>query len=125
MPIYVTANIVSNARCKRKSAQPKAERSGALGVNGMQATRAVSAKVLSTPINVYLCFCAYSATTTFSNNGPTALFRYAAFTVGYALLRLQRGIIKKIENYAFVNKHSQHDYLYILKREKGLTQIGH
>ena len=55
--------------------------------------RAVSAKVLSIPI-VDLYFCAYSAKTTDTDNGPRVSFCYATFTLGYALLRLQRGIVK-------------------------------
>ena len=71
-------NIASSTRWKRRSTQPKAERSDALGVNGTWVMRAVSAKVLSIPI-IAPYFCAYSATTTDTDNTPTASFRYATF----------------------------------------------
>lgn len=53
---------------------------------------------------VVLYFCAYSATTTNTDNGPRVSFRYATLTLGYALLRLQRGIIKKTKRHAIVKK---------------------
>ena len=47
---------------------------------------------LSIPI-VHLYFCPFRATTSDTNNGPRVSFRFATFTLDYALLLLQRRII--------------------------------